>query len=74
MNTLRLSRMTLALSAALALFGCGQKEEPKAAAPAPAPTAAAPAALTAAVLPASSRQQKKNPQTQRLNLYIMNPP
>ena len=44
MNTLRLSRMTLALSAALALFGCGQKEEPKAAAPAPAPTAAAPAA------------------------------
>ena len=29
MNTLRLSRMTLALSAALALFGCGQKEESK---------------------------------------------
>jgi len=43
MNTLRVSRMTLALSAALALFGCGQKEEPKAAAPAPAPAAAAPA-------------------------------
>lgn len=43
MDTLRVSRMTLALSAALALFGCGQKEEPKAAAPAPAPAAAAPA-------------------------------
>ena len=47
MNTLRVSRITLALSAALALFGCGQKEEPKAAAPAPAPAAAAPAAAPA---------------------------
>lgn len=50
MNTLRVSRMTLALSAALALFGCGQKEEPKAAAPAPAPTAAAPAAPAASAI------------------------
>ncbi|WP_305074727.1 branched-chain amino acid ABC transporter substrate-binding protein [Propionivibrio sp.] len=50
MNTLRVSRMTLALSAALALFGCGQKEEPKAAAPAPAPAAAAPAAPAATAI------------------------
>lgn len=50
MNTLRVSRMSLALSAALALFGCGQKEEPKAAAPAPAPTAAAPAAPAATAI------------------------
>jgi branched-chain amino acid transport system substrate-binding protein len=50
MNTLRVSRMTLALSAALALFGCGQKEEPKAAAPAPAPAATAPAAPAATAI------------------------
>ena len=43
MDTLHVSRMTLALSAALALLGCGQKEEPKAAAPVPAPAAAVPA-------------------------------
>jgi len=46
MHTPRISSLTLALAAALAMIGCSQKEEPKAAAPAPAP-AAAPAAPAA---------------------------
>ncbi len=45
MYTPRISSMTLAITAALALIGCSQKEEPKAAAPAATPApAAAPAA------------------------------
>ena len=40
----RISSMTLAIAAAIAVIGCAQKEEPKPApAPAPAPAAAAPA-------------------------------
>ena len=45
MQHVRYSSMTLALTAALALFGCGQKEEAKpeaAAAPAPAAAPALP--------------------------------
>ena len=41
MHTPRISSMTLAITAALALIGCSQKEEPKTAAPATAPAAAA---------------------------------
>ncbi len=45
MHTPRISSMTLTMTAALALIGCSQKEEPKAAAPTAAPApAAAPAA------------------------------
>ncbi len=46
MHSPRISRMTFAVAAALTLIGCSQKEEPKAAAPAPTP-AAAPAAPAA---------------------------
>lgn len=46
MHSPRISHMTFAVAAALTLIGCSQKEEPKAAAPAPTPAAAptAPAA------------------------------
>ena len=44
MSSLRIPSITLAIAAAVAMIGCGQKEEPKAAAPA----AAAPAAPAAA--------------------------
>ena len=41
MLTPRISSVTFAVAAALAVIGCSQKEEPKAAAPAPAPAPAA---------------------------------
>ncbi len=43
----RIPSMTLAIAAAISLFGCGQKEEAKPAAAAPAPAAAAPAPAAA---------------------------